>query len=74
VVLISCLLVFSETTDLFKIIETIKTIENVDKVSWADEVNNIPSREITVFSFDESINSIEHNDNTNGSNHKETAS
>lgn len=71
---ILCACLFRETADLFKIIETIKTIENVDKVSWAEEVNNISSKEITVFSFQESINSsIEDNDNTNDSNHKETA-
>jgi len=71
---ILCACLFRETADLFKIIETIKTIENVDKVSWAEEVSNIPSVEITVFSFQESINSsIEDNDDTNDSNHKETA-
>jgi DNA-binding Lrp family transcriptional regulator len=71
---ILCACLFRETADLFKIIETIKTIENVDKVSWAEEVSNIPSIEITVFSFQESINSsIEDNDDTNDSNHKETA-
>ena len=63
---ILCACLFRETADLFKIIETIKTIENVDKVSWAEEVNTIPSKEITVFSFHESINSgMEDNDNTN---------
>ncbi|MGC2575082.1 MAG: Lrp/AsnC ligand binding domain-containing protein [Candidatus Nitrosopolaris sp.] len=63
---ILCACLFRETSDLFKIIETIKAIENVDKVSWAEEVNRIPSKEVTVFSFHESINSsMEDNDNTN---------
>jgi len=71
---ILCACLFRETSDLFKIIETVKCIENVDKVSWAEEVNNIPSKEITVFSFQESINSsMEENDNTPDNNHKETA-
>ena len=44
---ILCACLFREIADLFKIIETIKTIEKVDKVSWTEEVNNIPSKEIT---------------------------
>ena len=70
----SCL--FRETTDLFKIVESIKSIERVDKVAWVEEVHNIPSKEIMVFSslVQESINtssSIQDN-NTNDS-LKETA-
>jgi DNA-binding Lrp family transcriptional regulator len=41
---------FKETADLFKIIESVKTIERVDKVSWAEEVRDIPSKEITLLS------------------------
>jgi len=41
---------FRETSDLFNIIESIKTIERVDKVSWAEEVQDIPSKEITTLS------------------------
>ena len=71
---ILCACLFRETSDLFKIIETVECIENVDKVSWAEGVNNIPSKEITVFSFQESINSsMGENDNTPDNNHKETA-
>jgi len=55
---ILCACLFRETSDLFKITETIKTIENVDKVSWAEEL--LPSKEITVFRFHESINSSGH--------------
>jgi len=42
---------FRETTDLFKIIESIKSIERVDQVSWAEEVHNMPSKETTISSF-----------------------
>jgi len=66
---------FRETTDLFKIIESIKTIERVDKVLWAEEVHDIPSKEITVLSSlvqEESINTSAQENNTNDSIHKET--
>ena len=65
---------FRETTDLFKIIESIKTIERVDKVLWAEEVHDIPSKEITILSslVEESINTSVGENNTN-STHKETA-
>ena len=56
---ILCTCLFRETSDLFKMIETIKTIENVDNVSWAEEVNNISSEEITVFSSEKDITSQE---------------
>jgi DNA-binding Lrp family transcriptional regulator len=65
---------FRETTDLFKIIESIKTIERVDKVSWVEEVHNVPSKEIMIFSslLQESIKT---NVQENNSSHspKETA-
>jgi D-ribose pyranose/furanose isomerase RbsD len=41
---------FRETADLFNIIESIKTNERVDKVSWAEEVQDMPSKEITILS------------------------
>jgi DNA-binding Lrp family transcriptional regulator len=41
---------FRETADLFNIIETIKSIERVNCVSWAEEVHDIPSKEITILS------------------------
>jgi len=68
----------AEVTDmtpevLFKIIESLKTIERVDKVSWAEEVHNLPSKETTISSFQESINSSVQHNNTNESNRKETA-
>jgi len=47
--------VFRETTDLFNIIQSVKTIQKVDKVSWAEEVHDISTKEITM-SFQESIN------------------
>jgi len=62
---------FRDTTDLFNIIENIKTIERVDKVSWAEEVSNIPSKEITILSFQDSISRIQDN-NANDSSPKET--
>jgi hypothetical protein len=66
---------FRETSDLFKIIESVKAIERVDKVSWAEEVHDIPSKEITILSsiVQESINastSVQDN-NTNDSSQKE---
>jgi hypothetical protein len=58
---------FRETADLFNIIESIKNIENVDKVSWAEEVHNIPSKEIMTFSslVQGSINTSVEENNTN---------
>jgi len=47
-ILSTCL--FKETDDLFKIIEGIKILERVDKVSWAEEVHDIPSKETTILS------------------------
>ena len=70
---ILCTCLFKETTDLFKIIESLKTIERVGKVSWAEEVHNLPSKETTISSFQESINSSVQHNNTNESNRKETA-
>jgi len=66
---------FRETSDLFKIIESVKAIERVDKVSWAEEVHDIPSKEITILSslVEESINTSAQENNTNDSTHKETA-
>ena len=53
---------FRETADLFNIIESIKTLERVDTVSWAEEVHNIPSKESMIFSslVQESINTSEY--------------
>jgi len=64
---ILCTCLFKETADLFKIIESVKTIERVDKVSWAEEVHNLPSKETTISSFQESINSSVQDNNTNDS-------
>jgi len=41
---------FRETSDLFNIIESIKTLERVETVSWAEEVHDIPSKEIMILS------------------------
>jgi hypothetical protein len=73
-ILATCL--FKETADLFKILETVKTIGNVDKLSWAEEVHDIPSKEIMILSslVQESTNastSAEGN-NPNDTNQKET--
>jgi len=62
----------AEVTDmtpevLFKIIESLKTIERVDKVSWAEEVHNLPSKDTTISRFQESINSSVQDNNTNDS-------
>src|SRR5215467_6518444 len=57
---------FRETSDLFKIIESVKAIERVDTVSWAEEVHSIPSKEIMIFSslVQESINTSVEENNT----------
>ena len=65
---------FRETADLFKIIESVKSIERVNNVSWAEEVQDIPSKE-AIFSFivQESIDTSVQENDTNDSGHKETA-
>src|SRR5215469_4257311 len=57
---------FRETSDLFNIIESIKTLERIDTVSWAEEVHSIPSKEIMIFSslVQESINTSVEENNT----------
>jgi len=71
-ILSACL--FKETADLFKIIESIKTIENVDKLSWAEEVHDIPSKEITkLSSIIQDVSTSVHDNGTNDSSQKETA-
>jgi hypothetical protein len=42
----------------------VKTIQKVDKVSWAEEVHDIPSREVTT-SFQESIGTSVQDNDTN---------
>ncbi len=68
---ILCGCFFRETVDLFKIIESIKTIERVDQVSWAEEVSNMPSKEITILSLQDSTRTQDNN--ANDSSPKETA-
>jgi len=63
---ILCVCLFRDTNDLFKIIESIKAIERVDKVTWAEEVRLIPTEEMTTLNFQESVNTNLHRD-TNGS-------
>jgi DNA-binding Lrp family transcriptional regulator len=70
---ILCTCLFKETSDLFKMIESVKTIERVDKVSWAEEVHDIPSNETTISSFQGSINMNTQDSNTNDSSTSETA-
>ena len=53
---ILCVCLFRDTNDLFKIIESIKAIERVDKVTWAEEVRLIPTEEMTILNFQESVN------------------
>lgn len=62
---IQCGCLFRDTNDLFNIIESIKTIDRVDKVSWSEEVRIIPTKETTILSFQESINNSLQTD-TNG--------
>ena len=52
--------------------ESIKTIERVDKLSWAEEVSNIPSKEI-IMSFQDSVNTRIQDNNANDSSPTETA-
>lgn len=42
---ILCICIFKDTDNLFKIIENIRAIERVDKVTWSEEVSTIPIRE-----------------------------
>jgi DNA-binding Lrp family transcriptional regulator len=60
---------FRETADLFKIIESVKTIERVNNVSWAEEVQDIPSKEITMSSslIQESTSTSAQDNNTDDS-------
>src|SRR5215471_20709687 len=56
---ILCVCLFRDTNHLFKMIESIKTIERVEKVSWSEEVRNIPP-EMTISSSEGFIsNSLE---------------
>src|SRR5215469_9037456 len=60
---ILCVCMFRDTNHLFKIIESIKTIERVEKVSWSEEVRNIPVKEMTISSLEGIIsNSAEPSD------------
>ena len=57
---ILCVCLFRDTDQLFKIIETIKTIERVEKVAWSEEVSILPAKEMTISSFEGFIsNSVE---------------
>jgi DNA-binding Lrp family transcriptional regulator len=47
-----CVCLFRDTDHLFKIIEGIKTIERVEKVSWSEEVRNIPAKEMAISSLE----------------------
>lgn len=63
---IQCGCLFRDTNDLFNIIESIKTIDRVDKVSWSEEVRIIPTKETTILSIQESINtSLQRDTNAN---------
>ena len=56
---IFCVCLFRDTNHLFKILESIKSIERVEKVSWSEEVRNIPP-EMTISSLEGFIsNSLE---------------
>jgi DNA-binding Lrp family transcriptional regulator len=63
----------SLVTGSIDMIESVKTIERVDKVSWAEEVHNIASNETTISSFQGSINMNTQDSNTNNSSTSETA-
>jgi hypothetical protein len=66
---ILCVSLFKDTYHLFKIIESIKTIERVEKVSWSEEVHVIPAKEMTVSSLEAFIsNSLESSDSYRSSN------
>lgn len=62
---ILCVCLFKDTNHLFKIIETIKTIERVEKVSWSEEVSIIPAKEMTISSFEGFINNSDSYDSSN---------
>ncbi|HEY5630907.1 MAG TPA: Lrp/AsnC family transcriptional regulator [Nitrososphaeraceae archaeon] len=42
---ILCVCIFKDTDNLFKIIQNIRAIERVDKVTWSEEVSTIAVRE-----------------------------
>jgi DNA-binding Lrp family transcriptional regulator len=42
---ILCICIFKDTDNLFKIIENVRAIERVDKVTWSEEVSTIPIKE-----------------------------
>jgi DNA-binding Lrp family transcriptional regulator len=42
---ILCICVFKDTDNLFKILENIRAIDRVDKVTWSEEVSTIPIKE-----------------------------
>ena len=54
VVNILSICVFKNTDELFSLIENIKTIERLDKVTWSEEVRSITSEvgRIAAFGFD----------------------
>jgi DNA-binding Lrp family transcriptional regulator len=57
---ILCVCLFRDTDHLFKIIETIKTIERVEKVLWSEEVRMIPVKDMTISSLQDFIgNSVD---------------
>lgn len=62
---ILCVCLFRDTNHLFKIIETIKTIERVEKVSWSEEVSIIPAKEMTISSFERFISNSDSYDSSN---------
>jgi DNA-binding Lrp family transcriptional regulator len=66
---ILCVCLFIDTNHLFKIIESIKTVERVEKVSWSEEVRVIPSKQMTISSLEGFIsNSLEPSDSYSSSN------
>lgn len=50
---IFCICIFKDTDELFKIIENIRAVERVDKVSWSEEVSTIPAGEETLLTVEQ---------------------
>src|SRR5215831_1520571 len=70
---ILCVCLFRDTNHLFKTIESIKTIERVEKVSWSEEVRNIPP-EMTISSLEGFISNSLEPSNLYGSRNAESLS
>ncbi len=52
---IFCICIFKDTDNLFKIIENIRAIERIDKVTWSEEFSTLPIREGGLLEYQDQI-------------------